>query len=88
MEEKHAAQSPSRIPDLAVESDADEDDDATNAAMMLGVSVDASADEIRAALRARLSTSQLHPDHGGDGIEATKLIAAKNLLIDRLKGAA
>jgi curved DNA-binding protein CbpA len=52
---------------------------------VLGVSLDASADEIRAALRDRLATSQLHPDQGGDGKEATRLIAAKNLLIERLK---
>jgi hypothetical protein len=57
------------------------DRDAAAAATILGVAVDASADEIRAALRRALSESRLHPDHGGDGEEAKRLIAAKNLLI-------
>ena len=52
---------------------------------LLGVAVDASADEVRAALRARLSASRLHPVHGGDGEEAKRLIAAKNLLIERAR---
>src|SRR4051794_1405934 len=56
-------------------------DDAARAAMLLGVSIDASADEIRAALRSQLAESRLHPDHGGDGEQAKELIAAKNLLI-------
>lgn len=55
------------------------------AAAALGVSVDATADEIRAALRARLGASRLHPDHGGDGEEAKRLIAAQNLLLARLR---
>lgn len=88
IEEKNAAPSVSRIPDQILESNDDEEDEATVAAAMLGVSVDASADEIRSALRSRLAASGLHPDQGGDGVEATKLIAAKNLLIDRLRGAA
>jgi hypothetical protein len=62
-----------------------DDDDAIEAAALLGVSVDASDTEIRAALRARFSSSGLHPDHGGDGVEAARLIAAKNLLIERLR---
>ncbi|HEY2743977.1 MAG TPA: J domain-containing protein [Polyangia bacterium] len=61
-------------------------DDATaSAAAALGVSVDATADEIRAALRARLSSSRLHPDQGGDGEEAKRLIAAKNHLVARAR---
>jgi hypothetical protein len=55
------------------------------AAAMLGITPDASEDEIRAALRALLSSSKLHPDHGGDGVEAKRLIAAKNLLIEHAK---
>ena len=51
---------------------------------VLGVEVDAGADEIRAALRAKLSASRLHPDQGGDGIRARELIDAKNLLIAKL----
>ena len=61
------------------------DDDIHRAAAVLGVDVDASADEIRAALRERLANSQLHPDQGGDGEEAKELIAAKNLLIERAR---
>jgi hypothetical protein len=63
----------------------DVDERTASAAALLGVAVDASADEVRAALRARLSASQLHPDHGGDGEEAKRLIAAKNLLIERTR---
>lgn len=55
------------------------------AAALLGVAPDADPDEIRAALRARLASSKLHPDHGGDGEEAKRLIAAKNLLIERAR---
>jgi len=69
-----------------IEADDEEDDEAIEAAALLGVSVDATDSEIRAALRARLSSSRLHPDHGGDGVEAKRLIAAKNLLIERLRG--
>lgn len=71
------------------EDDADEDrveSDVREAAAALGVSPDSTADEIRAALRARLGASRLHPDHGGDGEEAKRLIAAKNLLLERLRG--
>jgi hypothetical protein len=53
----------------------------------LGVGTDASPDEVRAALRARLSASPLHPDHGGDGEQAKRLIAAKNHLIERARAA-
>jgi hypothetical protein len=59
--------------------------EARRAAALLGVSLDASADEIRRALRVKLGSSRLHPDHGGDGVEAARLIAAKNLLIDRVR---
>lgn len=74
------------------EPDADEtepapfvDDKAAHAAALLGVDANASEDEIRAALRSLLSGSRLHPDHGGDGEEAKRLIAAKNLLIERAR---
>ena len=69
------------------DDDADDDTDAklTEAASILGVATNASEDEIRAALRARLASSRLHPDHGGDGVEASRLISAKNLLIERAK---
>jgi hypothetical protein len=63
------------------------DERATKAAALLGVDVDSTEDQIRAALRARLASSRLHPDHGGDGEEAKQLIAAKNLLIERAKAA-
>lgn len=60
------------------------DDDAVAAATLLEVNLDASADEIRRALRRKLTIRRLHPDHGGNGAEAARLIAAKNLLIERL----
>ena len=49
------------------------------AAALLGVSMDATATQLRAALRARLSSSRIHPDHGGDGE------ADKNLLVGRAR---
>ena len=63
------------------------DVEALKAAEALGVKVDATQDEIRAALRRGLGSSGLHPDHGGDGEEAKRLIAAKNLLIERARAA-
>jgi hypothetical protein len=63
------------------------DEAAMNAATLLGVAIDASTDEIRSALRARLSSSKLHPDQGGDGEEAKRLIAAKNRLVERIRAA-
>jgi hypothetical protein len=64
------------------------DDDVVAAAILLEVNIDASSDEIRRALRRKLSIRRLHPDHGGNGTEAARLIAAKNLLIERFKDAA
>lgn len=55
------------------------------AAALLGVSFDATEDQLRAALRAQLSSSRIHPDHGGDGEAAKRLIAAKNLLVERAR---
>jgi hypothetical protein len=55
------------------------------AASLLGVTVDASADEARAALRAKMSAGGVHPDHGGDERAAKELIAAKNLLVERAR---
>jgi hypothetical protein len=63
----------------------DAEDEAQAAARLLGVSLDASTDEIRRALRVKLASSGLHPDHGGDGVEAARLIAAKNLLVARVR---
>lgn len=63
------------------------DERTENAAARLGIAPNATEDEIRAALRVRLSSSRLHPDHGGDGDEAKELIAAKNLLIERARAA-
>ena len=62
------------------------DTEAQAAAQLLGVGLDASPDEIRAALRAKLANSRIHPDQGGDGEEARRLMAAKNLLISRARG--
>ena len=65
------------------------DDEATadelDAAKQLGIRVDASADEVRAALRERIAASRIHPDHGGAHAAAARLIAAKNLLCDRAR---
>lgn len=60
----------------------DSSDEIAAAAALLGVSPEASEDAIRAALRERLSASRLHPDHGGDGEEASRLIAARNRLVE------
>ncbi len=78
--ETMAARAPT---DGAAERSADEE--AREAARLLGIAPDADADEIRAALRAKLADSRLHPDHGGDAEGAKELIAAKNLLIQRLE---
>ena len=67
--------------------EADEDDDETEAlaaALLLGVRLDSNADEIRAALRRRMSEARVHPDHGGDAEAARRLIDAKNLLVERI----
>ncbi len=63
----------------------DEDAAVADAAAALGVEVDATADEIRAALRSKLRDSRIHPDQGGDGEEAKRLIAAQNLLLERAR---
>jgi hypothetical protein len=63
----------------------DFDSEAQRAANLLGVELDATEDEIRAALRDRLASSRLHPDQGGDGEAAKELIAAKNLLVERAR---
>jgi hypothetical protein len=87
------APSPDPVPPRPVDEPAEEapppavDERTAKAASLLGVGVDSTEDEIRAALRARLASSRLHPDHGGDGEEAKQLIAAKNLLIERAKAA-
>jgi hypothetical protein len=59
-----------------------EAEDVRNARSLLGVSVEATPDQIRRALRIKLRDGRLHPDHGGDGVLAKELIAAKNLLIE------
>jgi hypothetical protein len=58
----------------------------TSAASLLGVTLDSSPDEVRAALRARMSAGSVHPDQGGDEEIAKQLIAARNLLIERARG--
>lgn len=55
------------------------------AAALLDVSVEASEKEIRSALRRRLSESRAHPDHGGDGDHAQRLIAARDLLLKQVR---
>lgn len=67
--------------DVAVEDEAEH-----RAARLLGVEIDADADQIRAALRSKIVARAVHPDQGGDGSEATELIAAQNMLIARARG--
>ena len=79
------------LPSPAVPDDEDDDGQLVNdaaeleAAARLGVDVDAADDVVRAALRERLAASRIHPDHGGDHDAAAELIAAKNLLCDRVR---
>ena len=61
------------------------EDAAREAAILLGVDVDASESEVRAALRAHLTLSRLHPDHGGDHAKTALLLTARNLLIGRAR---
>ena len=61
------------------------DEERIEAAEILGVDAGASPDEVRAALRRRLEVERLHPDQGGDEESAKRLIAAKNLLIQRAR---
>jgi hypothetical protein len=63
------------------------DDKMAEAAALLGVTVDASEDQIRAALRGHFASSRLHTDQGGDGERAKQLIAAKNLMVERARAA-
>jgi hypothetical protein len=58
----------------------------SDAAELLGVPVDASGDEIRAAFRRRFAEDRVHPDQGGDEETAKRLTAAKNLLFERRRG--
>ncbi len=67
------------------EDDTDDDLEAEEAAVLLGVRLDAEESEIRAALRKTIATSGAHPDHGGDTDVAAKLIAARDLLVERAR---
>lgn len=58
---------------------------ALECARILGVSPYATADQIRAALRAKLAAARIHPDQGGDGEEARRLIDARNFLLEWAK---
>ena len=57
----------------------------SEAALLLGLSVEATETQIRSALRKRLSESRAHPDHGGDGEHAKRLIAARDLLLTHVR---
>lgn len=64
------------------------EDAASDAADLLGVSVDATADDVRAAFRAkvkdRMAAGAFHDQRGGEtDRDAQQLIEAKNLLIER-----
>ena len=72
-------------PPPSEEEDDDPPDEIAAAAALLGISADASEDSIRGTLRERLSASRLHPDHGGDGEEASRLIAARNRLVEHAR---
>ncbi len=67
------------------EDDTDDEREAAEAAALLSVRLDAEESEIRAALRKTIATSGAHPDHGGDANAAAKLIAARDLLIERAR---
>ena len=85
------AELPTDVDETAASDETDETtaeeptDDELDAAKQLGISVDAPADEVRAALRQRIAASAIHPDHGGAHAAASRLIAAKNLLCDRAR---
>jgi hypothetical protein len=81
--------SPSASP-VDVTTGADDGDDAArDAAALLGLSVGASVAEVRAAFRSRvkveMATGTFHDQRGGGDTDAyaQRLIAAKNLLIER-----
>ena len=57
----------------------------TEAARLLGVTIDTPLGAVRAALRAKMSAGGVHPDQGGDEEVAKQLIAAKNLLIEHAR---
>jgi DnaJ homolog subfamily C member 19 len=61
------------------------DPETAHAEVMLGVSPDASEAEIRAALRAKLIETRAHPDHGGNAESTRRLIAARDLLLERVR---
>jgi len=63
---------------LAAEAEATRlDPSVVEAAALLGVAPDASAREVRAAFRSRMSSDGVHPDHGGDEAIARRLIEAR-----------
>lgn len=79
-------QSAGRIDDdIGAELADDDEEEAREAATLLGVDVDSSEREVRAALRAHLTLSRLHPDHGGDHAKTARLLDARNLLIERAR---
>ena len=59
--------------------------DAAEAASILGISTDASADDVRAAHRKLIS--QLHPDKGGTDYLASKINDARDFLLKGREGA-
>ena len=67
---------PARAPQRAMSSD--------EAASVLGLDVNASAEEVRAAHRKLIA--QIHPDKGGTDYLAAKINEARDLLLGRLGG--
>ena len=80
-----AARAAERNDTDAIENVDGSDEEIVAAAELLGVTLEATADEVRSALRVKMMQGQIHPDHGGDGVEARRLIAARDLLLDRLR---
>lgn len=70
---EEAADSAARIPKVAMQP--------AEAASVLGVSVDASPDDIRAAHKKLIA--QLHPDKGGTDYLAAKINDARDILLKR-----
>lgn len=78
---KRADDLPARVAPLVPDAERE-------AAALLGVELDADEKAIRAALRKKLATTHAHPDQGGDLAVARRLIAARDLLVERARARA
>jgi hypothetical protein len=84
-EERAAAAGPRRSPSERPTDSAPVDPKLREAAILLGVPLDASVEKIRRACRAKLTRERIHPDHGGNAETAKRVIAARDLLVRRAK---